>query len=108
MLVKPIDDAPSIEDKDDEIQMETPKSCGINRYSPSRRSAKSKLGLISVNQGFHSVKLPPQRRRRSNSPEMVFNTEQVMYAFSSKSESFNLGKIKLSKTTRKYYSTALI
>ena len=81
VLVKPTDDIPSKEDKE-EVQMETPEICRINRYSPSRRSAKSRLGLISVNQGFHSVKLPPQRRP-SYTPEMRFNSEQVMYTMES-------------------------
>ena len=51
VLVKQTDDVSSKDDLD-EFQLETPKSCGIDPRSPSRRSAKSRLGLISVNRGF--------------------------------------------------------
>ena len=74
VLVKPVDDTPTEEDKE-EIQMETPESCRINPRSATRRSAKSKLGLISGNQGFHSVKLPPQMDPADTSD--TFDTEQV-------------------------------
>lgn len=70
-MVEPIDEPPAKEDKD-EIQLETP----IKPFTRNRRSAKSRLGLISGNQGFHSVKLPSQRRRTSTS-ESLFNTEQA-------------------------------
>ena len=77
VLVKSMDETPIKEDKDeDEFEMKTPEVCRINKYSPSRRSAKSRLGLISKNEGFHSVKLP-LRVLRSDTPEMKFNVEQV-------------------------------
>ena len=74
VLVKQTDDVSSKDDLD-EFQLETPKSCGIDPRSPSRRSAKSRLGLISVNRGFHSVKLPPPRQGLA-SPGM-FDGQQV-------------------------------
>lgn len=73
--MKQRDDISSKDDLD-EFQLETPKTCGIDPRSPSRRSAKSRLGLISVNRGFHSVKLPPPRQGPS-SPEMFFDGQQV-------------------------------
>ena len=77
ILVKPPDETPTKEDDEEEIEMETPESSPTKPFSRNRRSAKSRLGLISGNQGFHSVKLPSQRRRTSTS-EDVFNTEQAI------------------------------
>ena len=73
--MKQRDDISSKDDLD-EFQLETPKTCGIDPRSPSRRSAKSRLGLISVNRGFHSVKLPPPRQGPS-SPGMFFDGQEV-------------------------------
>ena len=77
VVVKPPDETPTKEDDEEEIEMETPESSPAKPFSRNRRSAKSRLGLISGNQGFHSVKLPSQRRRTSTS-EDVFNTEQAI------------------------------
>ena len=79
VLVKPADDTLANEDKEgkDEIQMETPESGRINPRSATRRSAKSRLGLIRGNHGFHSVKLPAPKMERADTPEMIFNTDQV-------------------------------
>ena len=71
---KPPDETPA-KDDEEEIEMETPEFFPVKPFSRNRRSAKSRLGLISGNQGFHSVKLPSQRRRTSTS-EDVFNTKQ--------------------------------
>lgn len=76
VLVKPTDETPSKEDQE-EIEMETPENFPVKPFSRNRRSAKSRLGLISGNQGFHSVKLPSQRRRTSTS-ENVITTEQAI------------------------------
>lgn len=77
-FVKPPDETPTKDDaEEEEIEMETPESPPGKPFSRNRRSAKSRLGLISGNQGFHSVKLPSQRRRTSTS-EDVFNTEQAI------------------------------
>ena len=78
VLVKPPDETPTKDDDEEKIEMETPESpAPAKPFSRNRRSAKSRLGLISGNQGFHSVKLPSQRRRTSTS-EDVFNTEQAI------------------------------
>ena len=78
VFVKPPDETPTKDDaEEEEIEMETPESPPGKPFSRNRRSAKSRLGLISGNQGFHSVKLPSQRRRTSTS-EDVFNTEQAI------------------------------
>lgn len=68
----PIDETPVGEDKD-EIELEMP----IKPFSRNRRSAKSRLGLISGNQGFHSVKLP-LHRRQSRDADSVLNTQQTI------------------------------
>lgn len=70
------DEIPS-KDEEEEIEMETSEFFPVKQFSRNRRSAKSRLGLISGNQGFHSVKLPSQRRRTSTS-EDVFNTERAI------------------------------
>jgi len=75
--VKPPDEIPTKDDEEEEIEMETPEFIPVKPFSRNRSSAKSRLGLISGNQGFHSVKLPSQRRRTSTS-EDLFNTEQVI------------------------------
>ena len=77
VFVKPPDETPTKDDDEEEIEMEPPESPPAKPFSRNRRSAKSRLGLISGNQGFHSVKLPSQRRRTSTS-EDVFNTEQAI------------------------------
>lgn len=77
VFVKPSDETPTKAAEEEEIEMETPESPPAKPFSRNRRSAKSRLGLISGNQGFHSVKLPSQRRRTSSS-EDVFNTEQAI------------------------------
>ncbi|KAL9959093.1 hypothetical protein ACROYT_G036176 [Oculina patagonica] len=76
VLVQTSDKTPSKEDME-EIQLETPDIYPVKPFSRNRRSAKSRLGLISVNQGFHSVKLPAPRRRTSTT-DSVFNTEQAI------------------------------
>lgn len=72
-MVQAIDKTPSQEDQQ-EIQLETPDNFPVKPFTRNRGSAKSRLGVISANQGFHSVKLPVQRRRTSTT-DSVFNTE---------------------------------
>lgn len=76
VLVQASDKTTSKEDLE-EIQLVTPEISPVKPFTRNRRSAKSRLGLISVNQGFHSVKLPVQRRRTSTT-DSVFNTEQAI------------------------------
>lgn len=75
-MVQATDETPSKEDLE-EMQLETPDIFPMKPFTRNRRSAKSRLGLISANQGFHSVKLPAQRRRTSTS-ESVFDMEQAI------------------------------
>ena len=80
--VSPIDEAPTKEEeeeKEDEIEMQIPPSRNsrINRYSSNRVSAKSRLGLIRENHGFHSVKLPRPVSPRAHSPEVTLPDLQV-------------------------------
>ena len=82
MSVSPIDEAPTKEEeeeKEDEIEMQIPPSRNfrINRYSSNRVSAKSRLGLIRENHGFHSVKLPRPASPRAHSPEVTLPDLQV-------------------------------
>ena len=67
------------EEKQDEIEMQIPSSRNfrINRYSSNRVSAKSRLGLIRENHGFHSVKLPRSASPRAHSPEVTLADLQV-------------------------------
>ena len=75
-MVQATDETPSKEDLE-EKQLEAPDVFPMKPFTRNRRSAKSRLGLISANHGFHSVKLPAQRRRTSTS-ESVFNMEQAI------------------------------
>ena len=68
----PIDET-LVDEDEDEILPEIP----LKPFTRNRRSAKSMLGLISGNQGFHSVKLPLHRRRSSDA-NSVQNTEQAI------------------------------
>ena len=77
VFAKPPDEIPSKDEEEEEIEMETSEFFPVKPFSRNRRSAKSRLGLISGNQGFHSVKLPSQRRRTSTL-EDVFNTEKAI------------------------------
>ena len=78
VFVKPPDETPTKDDdEEEEIEMETPEFFPVKPFSRNRGSAKSRLGLISGNQGFHSVKLPSQRRRTSTS-EDAFNIGQAI------------------------------
>ncbi|XP_015748211.1 PREDICTED: uncharacterized protein LOC107328008 [Acropora digitifera] len=73
--VSPIEEPPTKEEEEekDEIEMQIPSSRNfrINRYSSNRVSAKSRLGLIRENHGFHSVKLPRPVSPRAHSPEVT-------------------------------------
>ena len=69
IFVKPPAETPTKGDDEEEIEME-PESPPAKPFRRNRRSAKSRLGLISGNQGFHSVKLPSQRRRTSTSEDV--------------------------------------
>ena len=78
VFVKPPDENPSKDDEEENMEMETPEFFSDKPpFSRNRRSAKSRLGLISGNRGFHTVKLPAQRRRTSTS-EDVFSIEQAI------------------------------
>ena len=77
VFVKPPDETPAKGDDEEEIEMETPDFDPVKPFSRNRGSAKSRLGLISGNQGFHSVKLPSQRRR-TNTSEDAFDIEQAI------------------------------
>ena len=68
----PIDET-LVDEDEDEILPEVP----LKPFTRNRRSAKSRLGLISGNQGFHSVKLPLHRRQSSDA-NSVQNTEQAI------------------------------
>lgn len=74
VLVQAIDKTPSEEDQE-EIKLETPDIFPVKPFTRNRRSAKSRLGVISANQGFHSVKLPVQRRLTSTTDSVINNTE---------------------------------
>lgn len=72
--VEPVDDTPAKEENNDAELKTFVSRPGINRRSTNRTSAKSRLGLIRENEGFHSVKLPAPSNPRAQSPEMTFAT----------------------------------